>query len=283
VLPVREVNHSGEGKRILETVPRVSVIVPTFNRAGLLRRSLDSIQMQSFPDWECLIVDDGSTDATPDLVASRAEADPRVRAIRIEHGGTPGRGRNAGIAGSRGEFVAFLDDDDEWKPGKLERQVSLFDAEPGAGLVFSRVERFGDEHGPWPRVLPERPELRSLLASNFIACSTVIVRRSVIERAGLFDESLPLAQDFDLWLRILRRGPIRGIPEVLARYRVDRGRQIRELPAEREAVARIIEKFRDDVPARFLRPWRRRIHRARARAAKSFGESLAEWWKAITA
>jgi glycosyltransferase involved in cell wall biosynthesis len=264
-------------------VPRVSVIVPTFNRAGLLRQALDSVQMQSLSDWECLVVDDGSTDQTPDVVGARAEADPRIRAVPIEHGGTPGRGRNAGIAGSRGELVAFLDDDDEWMPGKLERQVSLLDAEPDAGLVFSRVERFGDEHGPWPRVLPEKPGLRALLAYNFIACSTVVARRTALERAGPFDESLPFAQDFDLWLRILRRGSIRGIPEVLARYRVDRARQARELPAEREAVARIIEKFRDEVPARFLRPWRRRVHRARARAAESFRESLAEWWKAITA
>jgi glycosyltransferase involved in cell wall biosynthesis len=259
------------------------VILPTFNRAGLLLRALDSIQAQSFPDWDCVVVDDGSSDETPDVVASRGAADPRIRAMRIEHGGTPGRSRNAGIAGSCGELVAFLDDDDEWLPGKLERQLSVFDEEPGAGLAFSRVERFGDEHRPWPRVLPERPELRTLLASNFIACSTVVARRSALERAGPFDESLPFAQDFDLWLRILRRDPIRGIPEVLARYRVDRPRQTRELPDEREAVARIIEKFRDEVPASFLRPWRRRIHRGRARAAESFGESLAEWWKAMTA
>jgi glycosyltransferase involved in cell wall biosynthesis len=264
-------------------VPSVSVIVTTFNRAGLLREALDSVQMQTFSDWECLVVDDGSADETPEILASRAAADPRIRALRIEHGGSPGRGRNAGIAASRGEFVAFLDDDDAWLPAKLDRQLSVLDGERDAGLVFSRVERFGDEQGPWPRILPERPGLRSLLASNFIACSSVVARRSALDRAGLFDESLPCAQDFDLWLRILRVAPIRGQPEILARYRVDRRRQIRELPVEHAAVARIIEKFRDEVPPRFLRPWRRRIHRARARAAESLGESLAEWWKAIRA
>jgi len=264
-------------------VPSVSVIVPTFDRAELLREALDSVQMQTFPDWECLVVDDGSADETPEILASRAAADPRIRALRFEHGGSPGRSRNAGIAASRGEFVAFLDDDDAWLPAKLDRQLSLLNAEPGAGLVFSRVERFGDEQGPWPRILPERPELRSLLAANFIACSTVVARRSALERAGPFDESLPRAQDFDLWLRILRLAPIRGQGEILARHRVDRERRRRQLPAEHEAVTRIIEKLRDEVPPRFLRPWRRRIHRARARAAESFGESLAEWWKAITA
>ena len=264
-------------------MPRVSVVVPTFNRAGPLREALDSIQMQTFPDWECVVVDDGSDDETPEILASRAAADPRIHRLRIEHGGSPGRSRNAGIAGSRGEFVAFLDDDDAWMPAKLDRQLSLLNSEPGAGLAFSRVERFGDERGPWPRILPEKPELRSLLASNFIACSTVIARRSALERAGRFDESLPRAQDFDLWLRILRLAPIRGQGEVLARCRFDRERRSRQLPAEHEAVARVIEKFRDEVPPRFLRPWRRRIHRARARSAESFGESLAEWWKAITA
>ena len=103
------------------------------------------------------------------------------------------------------------------------------------------------------------------------------------ERAGLFDENLGCAQDFDLWLRVLRLGPIRGLPEVLARYRVDRARRERELPLEREAVARILDKFRSEVPASFLRPWRRRIHRARARAAGSLPEALAEWWRAVTA
>lgn len=259
------------------------MIVPTFNRAGLLAEALDSVRSQSFPDWECLVVDDASTDETPDVASSRAAADPRFRWLRIAHAGSPGRARNAGIAASAGALVAFLDDDDAWLPGKLERQVALLDEDPEPGLVYSRAERFGDELGPWPRLLPERPDLRALLASNFIACSTVVARRSALESAGPFDESLPLAQDFDLWLRVRRLRSIRGIPEVLARYRVDLARRSRELAAEREAVARVIEKFRDEVPARFLRPWRRRIHRARARAAATFPEALAEWWRAITA
>jgi glycosyltransferase involved in cell wall biosynthesis len=264
-------------------VPSVSVIVPTFDRAGLLAEALDSVQAQSFPDWECIVVDDASTDGTPAVVSARAAADPRFRSLRIEHAGTPGRARNTGIRAARGRLVAFLDDDDAWMPGKLELQVARLEREPEAALVFSRVERFGDETGAWPRALPERPDLRSLFAANFIACSTVVARRGVLERAGIFDENLGCAQDFDLWLRVLRLAPIRGLSEILARYRVDRARRIRELPLECEAVARIIEKFRSEVPASFLRPWRRRIHRARARAAGSLPEALAEWWRAVTA
>jgi glycosyltransferase involved in cell wall biosynthesis len=264
-------------------VPGVSVVVPTFNRASLLGGALDSIQSQSMGDWECIVVDDGSTDGTPDLVASRAVADRRIRLLRIEHAGSPGRSRNIGIRASCGDLVAFLDDDDLWLPGKLASQVVLLAAEREPVMVCARVERFGDAVGPWPRSLPKSPDLRSLLASNSIACSTVVVRRSALDQSGLFDESLRRAQDLDLWIRLLAVGPICGQDAILARYRVDSARRALQLPIEHEALEHVFARLRGSVPDRYFRPARKRIHRFRARAAGGLRERLTEWWRMLIA
>ena len=264
-------------------MPAVSIVIPTFNRADLLGGALDSVLAQTTGDWECVVADDGSMDGTPDVVASRAGGDSRIRLVRIEHGGSPGRSRNAGIRECRGDLIAFLDDDDLWLPGKLASQIALFAGEPNAAMVCARVDRFGDAEGPWPRSLSKSPDLRSLLSSNSIACSTVVVRRSALDRSGLFDETLLRAQDLDLWLRLLVAGPIRGENAILARYRVDAGRRESQLPIEHEALERVFARYRGAVPDRYFRPARRRIHRARARAAGSLRERAQEYWRMITA
>lgn len=263
--------------------PKVSIILPTFNRADFLSRALDSVRSQSFREWECIVVDDGSTDETAELLASASREDVRLRPIRLSHGGLPGRTRNAGLNASRGEFVAFLDDDDLWLPHKLETQVSLFEAQPEIAMTFSRVERFGDATGPWPRRLPERLSLRHLLASNPVACSTVVVRQSVLERTGPFDESLRVAEDFELWIRIALVAMLAGQPQSLARYCVD-ARRLREQAGTRiDALERILAAAGKKVPSSFLRPGWRRVHRYRARHAPNFRESFRDWWRAITA
>ena len=264
--------------------PRVSIVVPTRNRAVDLPGALASVLGQTFTDWECIVVDDGSTDGTPDVVREAARADPRVRSVRRGPGGSPGGARNAGLGVARGRLVAFLDDDDRWLPGKLALQLPLIEADRHAGMIFGRVELFGDAVGVWPRRPPSaRPSLRKLLASNFVPTSTVVARRSAVDRAGGFDEGLRVSGDYDLWIRIAIGAPIRGDSAVVARYRFDAARFAAQHAARIEALDLIASTVAGTgaVPPRWLAPARRRVHRYRARHASTWGERLSEWRRAL--
>lgn len=250
--------------------PRVSIVVPTRNRAEELVGALDSVRAQSADAWECIVVDDGSGDATGDVVARAVAGDARFRGLRREPGGSIAAARNLGLGAAIGEFVAFLDDDDRWLPEKLARQVEILDAQPDAAFVCGRVERFGDSGGIWPeRPVPVRPTLRALLASNFVPVSTVLARRTAVEQSGGFDESLRVAEDYDLWIRVAIRSPFLAESDVVARYRFDRPRFELQRALQIDALESIVTRLSASgaVPAFWLRPARRRIHRFRARHA----------------
>jgi glycosyltransferase involved in cell wall biosynthesis len=264
--------------------PRVSIVLPTRNRAGELREAVESVFRQTFASWECLVVDDGSSDGTPEIAGELALADRRVRTIRRDPGGSHGAARNAGLAAARGDLVAFLDDDDRWLPEKLALQIRILEQDLEAAMLFGRVELFGDAEGVWPRRLAlTRPTVRELLASNFVPVSTVVARRSAVERAGGFDANLPVAEDYDLWIRIALTSPLRGDDAVVARYRFDAARFERQRGDQIAALDAIVSRLgaSREVPAGWLRPARRRIHRHRARTARGWRERLSEWRKAI--
>ena len=208
---------------------KVSVVIPAHNAAPFIERTLDSVLAQGFDELEVIVVDDGSTDGTHDIVSAMG---PPVVSVR-----GPGRGvslaRNDGVRLSRGEYVAFLDHDDLWEPGKIRRQVEDLDAEPRAGLAFTQARLM--EGGRLTRVFPLVPDKASLLANayenlvheNYIPMSSVMVRRACLpglDGAGPFDPRLQLAEDWDLWLRIALRHKIVFIPEPLTRYVIMPGR-----------------------------------------------------------
>ena len=122
--------------------PKVSVIVPTHNRADLIEYSIRSVLAQTYPDFELLVVDNGSTDSTRSVVDGIG--DPRIRYIYQENSGGPAGPRNTGIRESRGEYVAFLDSDDLWVPTKLARQVEVLEKRPAVGLVYGQFTRFSE-------------------------------------------------------------------------------------------------------------------------------------------
>ena len=206
-------------------MPRVSVVIPTFNRARVLSEAVDSALAQTFSDLEIVIVDDGSTDDTIGTVERRYASRPQVRLLQKANGG-PATARNTGLKSAEGELIAFLDSDDLWLPGKLMLQVDLLDRTPEAGLVF--CDRVGE--GPDS---PTRFEtkgfkgdtsLKGILKKGFpFATPSVIVRRSVLDEVGLFDEAFTCAEDWDLWIRILARFPITFVdkPLVIVRERRD--------------------------------------------------------------
>jgi teichuronic acid biosynthesis glycosyltransferase TuaG len=266
--------------------PRVSIVVPTHNRAGYLREALESLREQTFEAWECVVVDDGSTDDTPAVLSALAASDGRIHPLRLEHGGTAGRSRNAGVRESRGALLAFLDDDDLWLPDKLAKQLALLDREPEVQMAFGKVRQFGDEHGIWPGVaVPPRPPLELLLRENVVPCSTVVIRRGAFEAAGGFSERRRIAEDYELWLRVRRAAPIGAMPDVLCRYRVHRGGLTRRLTSELDEQADLYATLEREwgLSPGLLRPARRRIARKRARLARSLRDRLAFWWEAFTA
>jgi glycosyltransferase involved in cell wall biosynthesis len=200
--------------------PRVSTIMATYNYGQYLAGSISSALAQSYADQEIVIVDDGSTDNTPQIVAQYAQ-EPRIRYFRTEHVGQPAA-KNFGIQQARGELLAFLDADDLWEPEKLALQVPLFDASPRVGVVYTRFEMI-DAQGTLLKY--DQPELyrgdvlAQMFRQNFVGFSTCVVRRSVFEDVGRFDEQIPMAIDYELWLRVARHWQFDYVDKPLLRYR----------------------------------------------------------------
>jgi glycosyltransferase involved in cell wall biosynthesis len=187
--------------------PTVSVIIPTFNRAWCLAQAVDSVLAQRFEGFELIVVDDGSTDGTAELLESYGDA---IRVVRRENRGVSAA-RNAGIAAARAELIAFLDSDDLWLPDKLARQVEFFALHPEA-LICQTEElwvRNGRRVNPGKRHRKRggmifEPSLDLCLVSP----SAVMARRKLFEQVGCFDENLPACEDYDLWLRVSCRLPV---------------------------------------------------------------------------
>ncbi len=196
----------------------ISVILPTYNRAGFLERAMGSVLAQRCPCGELIVVDDGSTDETPALVARLAARSPiAVRLLHQENRGAAAA-RNTGIGAARGEFLAFLDSDDRWLPQKLALQAAALQANPGKLIAHTREIWFRHgqrvnqkkKHDP-----PDGDIFLPSLAMCVVGMSTVMVRRQLFERYGLFDETLPCCEDYELWLRVGAHEPFLLVPEAL--------------------------------------------------------------------
>jgi glycosyltransferase involved in cell wall biosynthesis len=205
---------------------KVTVVIPAYNRAAFVGRAIDSVLNQTCQDFEIVVVDDGSTDATSSVVA--AMTDPRITLIRHERNVGGGAARNTGYRAGSAPFVAFLDSDDEWLPTKLERQLEVFErADDRLGLVYTGADRVFPD-GTATRHMPPRDAdlARLLLTDNVIGETSLgMVRRSALELISGFDESLPAAQDMDIWLRLCERFRAELVPEALVR--VAKGNQDR--------------------------------------------------------
>lgn len=203
------------------TDPTVSILMPLFNAEATLMHSVDSVLAQSRPDWELVMIEDGSADGTAALAARLAGQDARIRLLAP--GGNRGAAgaRNLGLAQARGRYIAFLDADDRWHPEKLRRQLD-FMRQTGAGLSHTSYLRTTADDRPIA-IARARPALdyRSMLGPNRMGCLTVIYDRERFDAQPMPD--LPLQHDYALWLRLLRLGgPAYGLDEVLAFYRVGR-------------------------------------------------------------
>lgn len=198
----------------------VSIIMPMHNSEKFVCEAIESVLAQTYADWELLVVDDGSTDNSINVVRNFADKDKRIRLLHSDrHIGMPSAPRNVGVSNARGRYVAFLDSDDRWLPHKLERQVALFDNDDVL-IVFSNYEKI-DEHGTRRhRVItaPATATYKSLLRGNVIGNLTGIYDRAKTDKVAIEDIH---HEDYVMWLSILKRGGIaQNTNTVEAEYRV---------------------------------------------------------------
>lgn len=227
--------------------PRVSVVIPTYERAEVLPRALESALSQTVRDLEVIVVDDGSTDDTPEVV--RSVGDDRVRYERLDANRGANAARNRGIELGAGRFVSFLDSDDELHPRHLERVLATFEetGERCAGVFTAvRLVRDGRPAGV-SRAPPGRLTAGQICADNVVGgFSCVTFRASIFGRVGRLDESLASSQDYDFFLRVVTAGHgLGGLDEVLTTCHLGEGRISDDPAAAREGVRRILEKHRD--------------------------------------
>jgi glycosyltransferase involved in cell wall biosynthesis len=181
-------------------MPTVSVIIHTFNNEKFIAETVESVLMQTYNDYEIIVVDDGSVDGTRDALL------PYMQEIRYhykENGGIASA-KNTGIRLSKADFIAFLDHDDLWIPDKLKLQMEYCNANPQAGLVYAKYTSFRD--GKELRTKPEKGYsgwiFKELLSKSFIQTSTVVVKRECLNTVGPYDETFVLGDEYDMFLRI---------------------------------------------------------------------------------
>lgn len=261
----------------MDIVPKVSVIIPTFNRAHILKRAIDSVLAQTFADLELIVVDDGSTDGTTELISTFF--DPRLRYLRQPKNLGVSAARNRGVREARGEWLAFLDSDDLWLLQKLERQ---FAAMQGVDCVASyccllridgenqtripyRADAVNSGAGPWP----------ALLMDGLWFSQTWLVRRRVMIDAGLFDERMSIWEDWDLFLRISLQGAIHHLPEILVHSTVSPD----SLVGQHGNRPRSLRILQEKHAALFAQDPTVAVHHAytRARFELLYGDWLAGW------
>lgn len=201
-------------------MPKVSIIVPTYNRAHVISNTLDSILSQTVQDFEVIVVANGSTDNT-ELVISNYE-DLRIKYIYQDGTGSPASPRNNAIKRAAGDYIAFCDDDDLWERTKLEKQLELLKDNTDCGLCYTKMKRFNNSR-EWINLNEEyaNPNKKINILYNYrVPLSSVMVRREILQMVGGFDESKALAavEDYELMLRIFKHTSFCCVPEYLVSY-----------------------------------------------------------------
>ncbi len=233
----------------------VSIIIPTYDRAELLVKTLESIMVQRYTNYEIIVVDDGSPNEDTEKLCTSL---PKVYYHRIENSGGPATPRNEGIRNAKGEFIAFMDDDDQWLEDKLSKQLAVFESHPETDLVHSCC-RLMDKDGVLMDDIIGRPGdpadktgivYMRMVGNWTLMTSTVILRKTLVEKVGYFNEKMPAAgEDMEYWVRCSFHGTFRYLDEPLVFYRKHIGmsqqniQKYLELPGH---LMRVVNKARED-------------------------------------
>jgi glycosyltransferase involved in cell wall biosynthesis len=201
----------------MKTTPRISVIIPSYNRGHLILQALKSVSDQTYTNLEIIVVDDGSNDNTTHVVSKYN--DPRV--VYIKHDNNMGlpSARNTGIKASSGNIIAFLDTDDLWLEHKLEEHINIFDSKRDTYVVYSGSYRYQNRkktYIPSKFIHPKQGDLlKRLLAGNFVPAISVCIKRECFDKVGLFDPTLLSFEDWDMWIRLAKEYKFHYIPSPL--------------------------------------------------------------------
>ncbi|MCX8117420.1 MAG: glycosyltransferase [Desulfobacterota bacterium] len=189
-------------------MPKVSVIIPTYNRWPMVREAIDSVLAQDFDDFELIVVDDGSSDGTSEALK---EYGRRIRVVGHVQNRGVSAARNTGLRHARGKYIAFLDSDDLWVKGKLKIQVAFLDENPHYPLCYT--DEIWIRRGKWVNPMKKHSKysgwiFEKCLPLCIISPSAAMMRKTLFSTVGLFDEALPVCEDYDFWLRVAARYPI---------------------------------------------------------------------------
>jgi teichuronic acid biosynthesis glycosyltransferase TuaG len=207
----------------MDKKPLVSVITPAYNAARFIRETIKSVQGQTLTDWEMIIIDDCSTDNTPDVAREQAGNDPRIRIVRMDKNSLQALARNKGIREARGKYIAFLDSDDLWLPDKLAMQTGFME-KTGYVLTYSSYKKINEKGDiiSNPLKFPPVVNLEGLLKSNHIGCLTAVYNAEELGKVYMPD--IAKREDYALWLKILSMGnKAYLIDRCLAMYRIRAG------------------------------------------------------------
>lgn len=234
-------------------IPRVSVLMLTFNRPRFISRAIESIVAQTFSAWELIVVHDGPNEEIAAILRDWESREPRVRYFRRLEKGNIAQANNYGLARARGEFIAILDDDDYWLAGdKLERQVRFLDQNPdyaGCGGGAICIDESGRETIRYLKPLTHEEIVRRALVANPMVHSTFVYRRALAGQIGYYDESLAGFQDWDLCLKLARLGRISNFPDYFLAYQIwEGGGSFHAQRRNTESALRIVQRHRGAYP-----------------------------------
>jgi glycosyltransferase involved in cell wall biosynthesis len=234
-------------------MPKVTVVIPAYNAMTYLPETLDSVLAQTFPDFEVLVINDGSTD---NIIEWFTEiTDSRVKLISQDNQGLPGA-RNTGIAHAQGEMIAFLDADDLWESTKLEKQTDRFEKYPEAGLVYTWTTLIDSDKQPSGITFNSELEgeiWKLMIVGDVVGNgSSAMVRRECFQTAGIFDTSLTSVEDWEMWIRIAACYPFAVVKEYLTLYRQHETSMSKNRQRVLDNLQLVIEKSFATVPLDLL-------------------------------
>ena len=230
--------------------PLVTVITPTYNRADFLPQAIDGVLAQTYGNFELIVVDDGSTDNTPDILSDYAKRDDRVRTFRQDNQGQS-IARNKAIQEARGEFICFLDSDNHWPDHKLEQQVDLFRENPDVDVIYGDIVTVDESDTELSRKNMSRYSgniARWMLRDNCVSMNTAMAKRRCFDEMGGMSGERRVADDYDLWLRFSARYKFLYVPEYWAYYRVMEDQISSDKTARFDSNEAIIRDFRSKFP-----------------------------------
>lgn len=274
----------------MSKTPKVSVIIPSYNATRFVKTTIDSVLAQTFQDFEIVVVDDGSTDNTKEVLQDYGD---KIRYLYKENGGVS-KARNYGIENAVGKYIAFLDADDVWMPEKLEKQVELLEANEEIGLCYAATQKVDEELNYLSSISANayKDYTESLLLNlNIVAgsCSSAMVRRDIISQTDGFDSKFSTYADWEMWLRLSLLTKFAPINEELVKYRIVAGSMSSKPEVTKRDALGVLEKFFNlpNLPEKYKRLKNKAFSNNLMIVSgeflhnRNFGESLSCMWQGL--